>query len=36
MQRKAFDLLEAKTDGEAGTFEALVSAFGNVDRQGGS
>jgi len=34
MQHKSFDILEAKADGESGTFEALVSVFGNVDSMG--
>lgn len=34
MLHKSFELLETKADGETGTFEALVSAFGNVDSVG--
>lgn len=34
MLHKSFDLLETKTDGEAGTFEATVAVFGNVDKGG--
>lgn len=35
MQHKTFDLIETKTDDdEAGTFSALASVFGNVDRVG--
>lgn len=34
MEHKTFELLETKTDGDAGTFTALASVFGNVDRVG--
>jgi HK97 family phage prohead protease len=34
MQHKAFQILDAKADGEAGTFEATVAVFNNVDRGG--
>jgi uncharacterized protein len=34
MLHKSFEILEAKADDEAGTFEALVSVFGNVDSVG--
>jgi uncharacterized protein len=34
MQHKAFSLIEAKADDDTGTFEALVSVFGNVDQAG--
>ena len=34
MQHKTFDLLEVKTEGEAGEFSALASVFGNVDLVG--
>jgi HK97 family phage prohead protease len=34
MERKSFGLIEAKADKDTGTFEALVSVFGNVDSVG--
>ena len=34
MEHKTFDLVETKTEGDAGTFTALVSVFGNVDSVG--
>lgn len=34
MQHKSFDILETTTDAEAGTFEATVAVFGNVDKGG--
>jgi HK97 family phage prohead protease len=34
MLHKTFDLLETKTDTQAGTFEATVAVFGNIDRGG--
>jgi HK97 family phage prohead protease len=34
MLHKSFDILEAKADTEAGTFEATVAVFGNVDKGG--
>ncbi len=34
MLHKTFDLIETKTDGDAGSFTALASVFGNVDRVG--
>jgi HK97 family phage prohead protease len=34
MQHKSFQILDAKADQEAGTFEATVAVFGNVDRGG--
>lgn len=34
MQRKTFELIETKTDGEAGAFSAYASIFSNVDRVG--
>jgi HK97 family phage prohead protease len=34
MLHKSFTVLETKTDNEAGTFEATVAIFGNVDRGG--
>jgi HK97 family phage prohead protease len=34
MLHKSFDILEAKADAEAGTFEATVAVFGNVDKGG--
>jgi HK97 family phage prohead protease len=34
MLHKSFDIIDAKADAEAGTFEATVAVFGNVDRGG--
>jgi HK97 family phage prohead protease len=34
MLHKSFDILDAKADSEAGTFEATVAVFGNVDKIG--
>lgn len=34
MEHKTFELIETKADGEAGTFTALASVFGNVDSVG--
>lgn len=34
MEHKTFELVETKTDGDAGTFTALASVFNNVDRVG--
>ena len=34
MLHKTYSLLDAKADGETGTFEATVAVFGNVDRGG--
>lgn len=34
MHHKSFEIVETKTDQASGTFEALVSVFGNVDRGG--
>jgi HK97 family phage prohead protease len=34
MQHKSFDIIETKADADAGTFEALVAVFGNVDNVG--
>jgi len=34
MLHKTFDILEAKSDAQSGTFEATVAVFGNVDRGG--
>ncbi len=34
MRRKTFEVVETKTDEEAGTFTALASVFGNVDKGG--
>lgn len=34
MLHKSFDILDTKTDSEAGTFEATVAVFGNVDNGG--
>ena len=34
MKHKSFDIIETKADAEAGTFEATVAVFGNIDRGG--
>src|ERR1700752_849091 len=34
MLHKSFDAIEVKADGDAGTFEATVAVFGNVDSVG--
>ncbi len=34
MQRKSFDIIETKADGDSGEFTAIVSVFGNVDLVG--
>ena len=34
MEHKTFELIEAKAEGESGSFQAYASVFNNVDRGG--